>query len=98
MEALLFYVILDFVDVQFAVVWMCVLALSFVVPNAPGNIGLFEWVSIFILSSFGYGEEEALSMGLIAHSVQFVSVTVIGMVLFFIYKRLSLKNKIRKTA
>lgn len=92
MEGLVFYVVLGFVDVQFAIIWMCVLALSFVVPNAPGNIGLFEWVSIFILSSFGYGEEEALSMGLIAHAVQFVSVTVIGMALFFIYKRVAQKS------
>lgn len=93
MEALLFFVILGYADIVVAFVWMCVLALSFVIPNAPGNIGLFEWVSIFVLSKFGYGEEQALTMGLVAHSVQFVSVTIIGMIVFFAYKRIPLNVK-----
>ena len=93
MEALLFFVVLGYTDIIVAFIWMSVLALSFVIPNAPGNIGLFEWVSIFILSKFGYGEEQALTMGLVAHSVQFVSVTIIGMIVFFAYKRIHLNVK-----
>ena len=42
---------------------------------------------------FKHGEEQALTMGLVAHSVQFVSVTIIGMILFFAYKRIKLNIK-----
>ena len=86
-EGLVFFVILDFDSLSYAFIWMSTLALSFVIPNAPGNIGLFEWVSIFVLAGLGYSEEYALSMGLIAHAVQFVSVTLVGLTLYVFYKR-----------
>ena len=85
-EGLVFYIILDSDSLFIAFIWMSALALSFVIPNAPGNIGLFEWVSIFVLSRLGFGEEQALSMGLVVHAVQFVSVTAVGLLLFFYYK------------
>ena len=88
-EGFVFYIVLEYSSVSVALVWMSTLALSFVIPNAPGNIGLFEWVSIFVLSRLGFGEEQALSMGLIAHALQFVSVTVIGLGLYLLYKRKS---------
>ena len=65
---------------------MSVLALSFVIPNAPGNIGIFEWVSIFVLTRFGFGREQALSLGLIVHAVQFVTAATAGMTVYCYYK------------
>ncbi len=85
-EGFVLYVIIGYKSLSLALLWMSTLALSFVIPNAPGNVGLFEWVSIFVLTRLGYGEEQALSMGMIAHLVQFVSVIIVGMFVYFYYK------------
>ena len=86
-EGFVFYVIMDYGSLSVAFIWMSTLALSFVIPNAPGNIGLFEWVSIFVLTKFGFGAEHALSLGLIAHLIQFASVTLVGLILYMQYKQ-----------
>jgi len=89
-EGFVFYVILGYESVAVALVWMSALALSFVIPNAPGNIGLFEWVSIIVLTKIGFSEEVSLSMGLVAHAVQFISVSALGLILYILYKRKTL--------
>ena len=83
---MVFYVIIGYESMPLALIWMSTLALSFVIPNAPGNIGLFEWVSIFVLTRFGFGEEQALSMGLMVHALQFSVLGIVGLILFFRYK------------
>jgi len=86
-EGLVFYVVIGYDSMSLALIWMSTLALSFVIPNAPGNIGLFEWVSIFVLTRFGFGEEQALSTGLMVHALQFTTLGVVGLILFYIYKK-----------
>jgi uncharacterized protein (TIRG00374 family) len=61
-----------------AVFAACVVALSFVVPVAPGGFGVFHGAVVLALSVYGVPAEPALAFALIAHALQMGSVLVLG--------------------
>ncbi len=52
--------------------------LSFIVPLAPGGIGVFHAAVLFALEAFGVPAEPALAFAIIAHAAQLLSVLALG--------------------
>ena len=82
-EGLVFYVFLapDAGAFPEAYIWMAVLSLSFLAPAAPGNVGLYQWVTLFVLGLFAVDKTDALSLGVVAQASQFLPITALGVVL-----------------
>ena len=57
-----------------------VIALSFVIPAAPGAIGTYEYFTVTALSPFGVSQQEALGLALLLHAVSFFTTTATGLV------------------
>ena len=80
-EGFVFTILLDNSSVFMGMCWMSLLALSFLLPAAPGNIGLYEWTSMIFLSAIGYSQTEAFSIGILAHMSQFIPITLSSILL-----------------
>lgn len=50
--------------------------LTYVMPAAPGSIGLYEWAWVYALGQFGVPVAEAFAAGLTCHMVQFIPMTI----------------------
>jgi len=55
-------------------------ALSFVVPVAPGGFGVFHGAAVLALSLFGIPVEPALAFAIVTHAFQMGAVLVFGMI------------------
>jgi hypothetical protein len=64
-----------------ALVLQVVLAIGVILPAGPGYVGNFEYFTILGLALFGVAKESAFTYALLAHSSQFVPVTVAGLLL-----------------
>ena len=51
-------------------------------PSIPGRFGIFEYICVLALGSFGVAQPLALSYGLLLHFVVLVPTTVLGGVFF----------------
>ncbi len=80
-----------------AVLMMVIVNLGIMIPSAPGYIGTFQFFGILALSVFGVRREVALSIAVVSHTMQYVMVTVIGLI-FFWRHQLSLRELQAKTA
>ncbi|MFH1929645.1 MAG: lysylphosphatidylglycerol synthase transmembrane domain-containing protein, partial [Chloroflexota bacterium] len=63
-----------------AVLVLCIAALGMVIPSSPGYIGVFEYLVVLTLSLFGIDKELALSYGLVLHGVNYVGLSLLGVV------------------
>lgn len=63
-----------------AVFMMVLINLGIMIPAAPGGLGPFEAAAVFALASFGLDETTAASVALTAHAVQYLLITVMGLV------------------
>ncbi|OLN26549.1 hypothetical protein DVDV_2606 [Desulfovibrio sp. DV] len=50
-------------------------------PSSPGALGVFEAAVVFSLGLFGVDRAQALAAGLVLHMVQFIPVTVAGLMI-----------------
>ena len=70
---------------------LVVVSISILVPSSPGFVGVYHAGTVFTLTQYGIGKEEALSFALVLHAAQYVPITLMG----FYYlrkKHLSLKQ------
>jgi len=70
---------------------LVVVSISILVPSSPGFVGVYHAGTVFTLTQYGIGKEEALSFALVLHAAQYVPITLMG----FYYLRkghLSLKQ------
>ena len=70
---------------------LVVVSISILVPSSPGFVGVYHVGTVFSLTQYGIGKEEALSFALVLHAAQYVPITLMG----FYYLRkehLSLKQ------
>lgn len=58
-----------------------VVNLGIMVPSAPGYVGTFEGAGIAALAPYGLPTESALAVAIVAHGIQWVLVTGIGLAL-----------------
>lgn len=66
-------------------------ALSFIVPLAPGGLGVFHGAAVLALSLFGVPPEPALAFAIVAHAWQMGSVLILGTVSLF-WQGISLRS------
>jgi uncharacterized protein (TIRG00374 family) len=65
-----------------ALLLMVMVNLGTLIPSAPGYIGVFQAFGVLALSAFGVPESSALAIAIVAHVVQWATVTGLG--LFFL--------------
>ena len=71
-------------SMAFAAVFLLVVVnLGIMIPSAPGYIGTFQFFGVLALSAFGVKREVALSIAIVSHTMQYVMVTGIGLILFW---------------
>ncbi len=56
--------------------------LTILLLSAPGYVGVFQAASVFAFLALGYSESTGLAYGLIVHLAQYVSITIIGFLVF----------------
>lgn len=61
-------------------VMMVVINLGIMIPAAPGGIGPFEGAGVIALGAFGIPPEIAFSATLVAHGIQFVVISLQGLI------------------
>ena len=71
------------VTVLAALMVLVVVNLGIMLPSAPGYVGAFQFFAILALGSFGVQRELALSIAIVAHGVQYLLVTGLGLVFFW---------------
>jgi glycosyltransferase 2 family protein len=57
-------------------------SLGMAMPSSPGALGVFEAAVVFSLGLFGVDRAQALTAGLVLHMVQYIPVTVAGLIIF----------------
>jgi glycosyltransferase 2 family protein len=62
---------------------LVVVNLGIMLPSAPGYVGTFQFFGVLALSVFGVQHEVALSAAIVAHGVQYVLVTGVGLLFFW---------------
>jgi uncharacterized protein (TIRG00374 family) len=72
-------------------VLLVVVSISILVPSSPGYVGVYHVGTVWTLTTYGIGKEQALSFALVLHAAQYIPVTLIG---FYYLKKehLSLKK------
>lgn len=78
------------------VLFMAVVNFSSLIPAAPGGIGTIEAIATSALMSLGVGREEALSMVITQHAIQYAVVGIPGALVMLTWKEFSnrsLKNE-----
>ncbi len=63
---------------------LIVLVVGVMVPSAPGFVGTIQLASVAALSLFGVGKGQALTFSLLFHAIQYIPVTTLGLVFFFL--------------
>ncbi|MBN1213722.1 MAG: flippase-like domain-containing protein [candidate division Zixibacteria bacterium] len=78
-------------------VLLVIVSISILIPSSPGFIGVYHAGTVWTLTIYGIGKEDALSFAIVLHAVQYVVVTLMG---FYYLKKehLSLKNLEDKAA
>lgn len=56
-------------------------ALGMAMPSSPGAFGVFEAAVVFSLGLFGIDKEQALAAGVVLHMLQYIPVTLIGVLI-----------------
>ena len=68
----------------FACLLICSMgSISTLIPSSPGFFGTFHYFIALSLSLFGYGEDILATYALIAHTVMWSTVIIIGLIIFF---------------
>ncbi len=66
-----------------AAMLVVVVNLSFAFPITPGNVGVFQALSVVVLGAFGVTEVSALAYGIGAQGATFVLIVALGMICFY---------------
>jgi uncharacterized protein (TIRG00374 family) len=56
-------------------------ALGMAMPSSPGGGGVFEAAVVFALGLFGVDKEQALAAGVVLHMLQYIPVTLLGVLI-----------------
>ena len=63
---------------------LVIIAIAVAIPSAPGYIGTFHYACAMGLGLFNVPEEEALSVAITLHAINFFPITLVG--LFYLWK------------
>jgi uncharacterized protein (TIRG00374 family) len=62
---------------------LAIVNFGLLVPSGPGNVGVFQWITILALSLFGISYDTALAYSLVVHACQFLPLTIWGIAVFY---------------
>ena len=74
-----------------AALLMAIVNLGILIPNAPGGIGLFEFIGVALLLPFGIGKEMALCFMILVHLLVFIPITLLG-AYFYTHEHLNINK------
>ena len=63
---------------------MVIICFGVMIPSAPGYLGTIQFLCVAGLAMFQIPREDALSFSILYHATQYIPITVIGLVYFFI--------------
>jgi uncharacterized protein (TIRG00374 family) len=66
--------------VHAAMLVQAIIAVAIVLPSAPGYVGTFQVATVAALALFAVPEATALSLSLVYHAVNYVPITVVGLI------------------
>ncbi|MBX7137469.1 MAG: flippase-like domain-containing protein [Oligoflexia bacterium] len=69
------------------VLFMVAVNFSSLIPAAPGGIGVIEWAATAVLTSIGVPREQALSMVILQHAMQYLVVGIPGAMAMLTWKK-----------
>jgi uncharacterized protein (TIRG00374 family) len=81
---------------------LVILCLGVMIPSAPGFVGTIQFFCIIGLGLFGISKTEALSFSILFHASQYIPVTLMGLVYFFVegfsFSQISKPSEINKSS
>ncbi len=90
LETVVTYLMLQAVYIKanllMAAILVVVQNLSFAFPITPGNLGVFQALSVFLLGTFGVTQESALAYGIAYQIFTFLLIVGLGMIFFYFEK------------
>ena len=57
---------------------LVVVSISILIPSSPGFVGVYHAGTVFTLTQYGIGKEDALSFALVLHAAQYIPITLMG--------------------
>ena len=69
---------------------LVVVSIAILVPSSPGFVGVYHAGTVFTLTQYGIGREDALSFALVLHAAQYIPITMMG---FYYLKKTHLSLK-----
>ena len=83
-EAIVFYIYFILMNINqnffVALIVLVIVNIGIIIPSAPGYIGVFEWFFVFTLSLFMIDKETALSVAIIIHLTQYITIALAGLI------------------
>lgn len=70
-----------------AVIFLVAVNFSSLIPSAPGGIGVIEAVASAVLVSIGIAREQALTMVLVQHTIQYLVIGLPGIIFLLTWKK-----------
>lgn len=64
------------------------LGLGSALPSTPGYVGIYQFVAVSVLVPFGFSRTDAIAYILFAQAMQYVIITVLGLIGFWQYRRM----------
>ena len=64
------------------------LGLGSALPSTPGYVGIYQFVAVSVLVPFGFSRTDAIAYILLAQALQYVIITVVGLIGFWQYRRI----------
>ena len=90
-EGLTFYFAAKFIELDVSILvaflFATAVALGSSVPSSPGSIGVFEASVLFVIILFKLDPSKGLSLGIIVHLVQIISVIIFSILSFVFSKK-----------
>ena len=62
-----------------------VLNLGILIPNSPGNVGVFQYFTVLSLGVFAISESQAAAYSVVLHLCQYIPVTAIGLIYLSVF-------------
>ncbi len=69
-------------DLWSAALLMAVANLGILIPNAPGGVGLFEFIGVALLLPYGIAKETAVGYMFLLHFLLYITITGVGLFFF----------------
>jgi len=71
------------ISIDLPIILISALVIGVMAPSAPGFIGTYHFVVIFVLGVYGWEKGESASISIVLHGIQFILPIFIGLILTF---------------